>query len=162
MSADAADWTLARRDGVALEDPDGQVFRLDLADIERRARQGRRLALARPDVAFTVTHNRKPVMSVPSADDEKARLARVGKICGEAFASQALYIYRESDSVALSGWIGLPTFNRSQPDMQFWFVNGRSIADKTLAHAVRHAYRDVLFHGRFPGCYRLGGYCPHA
>jgi DNA mismatch repair protein MutL len=50
----------------------------------------------------------------------------------------------------LSGWIGLPTFNRSQPDLQYWFVNGRSVTDKTLAHAVRHAYRDVLFHGRYP------------
>jgi DNA mismatch repair protein MutL len=56
----------------------------------------------------------------------------------------------ETEGIALTGWIGLPTFNRSQPDMQYWFVNGRSIADKTLSHAVRHAYRDVLFHGRFP------------
>ena len=44
----------------------------------------------------------------------------------------------------------MPTFNRSQPDLQFWFVNGRSITDKTLSHAARHAYRDVLFQGRFP------------
>ena len=50
----------------------------------------------------------------------------------------------------MSGWIGLPTFNRSQPDLQFWFVNGRSITDRTLSHAARHAYRDVLFHGRYP------------
>ena len=110
----------------------------------------RRLALARPDVAFTVTHNRRPVLQLAVAADEAARLARIGKICGEAFASQALFINRESDSIALSGWIGLPTYNRSQADMQFWFVNGRSITDKTLAHAVRHAYRDVLFHGRYP------------
>lgn len=110
----------------------------------------RRLALARPDVAFTVTHNRRPVLQLAAAADEAARLARVGKICGEAFASQALFINRESDAIALSGWIGLPTYNRSQADMQFWFVNGRSIVDKTLAHAVRHAYRDVLFHGRYP------------
>ena len=46
--------------------------------------------------------------------------------------------------------MALPTFNRSQPDLQYWFVNGRSISDKTLSHAVRHAYRDVLFHGRYP------------
>jgi DNA mismatch repair protein MutL len=110
----------------------------------------RRLALARPDVAFTVTHNRRPVMQLPSANDDAARLARVGKICGETFASQAIYLSRESDSIALSGWIGLPTFNRSQSDLQFWFVNGRSVTDKTLTHAARHAYRDVLFHGRYP------------
>ena len=110
----------------------------------------RRLALARPDVAFEVTHNRRTVMSLKRAADREGRLARVAKICGDAFASQAVSIQRESDRMALDGWVGLPTFNRSQADLQFWFVNGRSIGDKTLAHAVRHAYRDVLFHGRFP------------
>jgi DNA mismatch repair protein MutL len=54
------------------------------------------------------------------------------------------------NDISLSGWLGLPTFNRSQPDLQFWFVNGRSIVDRTLSHAVRHAYRDVMFHGRYP------------
>ena len=110
----------------------------------------RRLALARADVAFTVTHNRRPVLQLQVAKDDESRLSRISAICGEAFASQAVYVYRESDDVALSGWIALPTFNRSQPDMQHWFVNGRSINDKTLAHAARHAYRDVLFHGRYP------------
>ena len=110
----------------------------------------RRLALSRPDVAFTVTHNRRTVLQLPVADDDAAQLARVGRICGESFAEQAIRIDRETDGIALSGWVGLPTFNRSQPDMQYWFVNGRSIADKTLSHAARHAYRDVLFHGRFP------------
>jgi DNA mismatch repair protein MutL len=110
----------------------------------------RRLALARPEVAFTVTHNRRTILNLKAATDDDLRLRRVSAICGEAFASQAVYLQRESDSMALSGWVGLPTFNRSQADMQFWFVNGRSIGDKTLSHAVRHAYRDVLFHGRFP------------
>lgn len=110
----------------------------------------RRLALSRPDVAFTVTHNRRPMLNLMAASDEDGRLDRISKICGDAFASQALHINRETDTVALSGWIALPTFNRSQADLQFWFVNGRSIGDRTLSHAVRHAYRDVLFHGRFP------------
>jgi len=110
----------------------------------------RRLALARPDVAFTMTHNRRAVMQLPSATTDEDRLARVAKICGAAFAEHAIHIERETEGIAISGWIALPTFNRSQPDLQFWFVNGRSISDKTLAHAARHAYRDVLFHGRFP------------
>ena len=110
----------------------------------------KRLALSRPDVAFTVTHNRRVVLQLPVANDDAERLQRVGKILGEPFAEQAVYIEREVDGIALSGWLGLPTFNRSQPDMQYWFVNGRSISDKTLAHAARHAYRDVLFHGRYP------------
>lgn len=110
----------------------------------------RRLALARPDVSFLLTHNRRPVLKLRAARTEQDRLTRVEAILGEAFASQAVHISRESDSVALSGWIGLPTFNRSQADMQYWFVNGRSISDRMLSHAARHAYRDVLFHGRFP------------
>jgi len=110
----------------------------------------RRLALSRPDVAFVMTHNRRSVLQLAAASTDEERLQRVAKICGEAFAEQAVFLEHEIEGIALTGWIGLPTFNRSQPDMQYWFVNGRSIADKTLSHAVRHAYRDVLFHGRFP------------
>jgi len=110
----------------------------------------RRLALSRQDVAFTLTHNRRSVMQLPAARTDEDRLQRLARICGEAFADQAVFLSRETESVALTGWIGLPTYNRSQPDMQYWFVNGRSISDKTLSHAARHAYRDVLFHGRYP------------
>lgn len=110
----------------------------------------RRLALARPDVAFTVSHNRRVVLNLPAADNQEARLDRINRICGDAFASQAIWISHESEGIALSGWLGLPTYNRSQADLQFWFVNGRSISDKTLSHAARHAFRDVLFHGRYP------------
>jgi DNA mismatch repair protein MutL len=113
----------------------------------------RRLALARPDVAFSVTQNGRTVLRLAPATDDNGRLRRIQDICGEAFAAQAVYLDRQAASesdISLSGWLGLPTFNRSQPDLQFWFVNGRSITDKTLSHAVRHAYRDVMFHGRYP------------
>jgi DNA mismatch repair protein MutL len=110
----------------------------------------RRLALARPDVAFSVTHNGRNVMQLPAAKSPEAHLERVARICGEGLAAQAVHVVQETEGLALSGWIALPTFNRSQPDLQFWFVNGRSITDRTLSHAVRHAYRDVLFHGRYP------------
>jgi len=121
--------------------------RTEFAHIEKWVR---RLALSRPEIAFTLTHNQRTVLQTPAARDEKMQRQRVAKICGEAFAEQCVYIERETDGIALSGWIGMPTFNRSQPDMQYWFVNGRSVSDKSLAHAVRHAYRDVLFHGRYP------------
>lgn len=110
----------------------------------------RRIALSRPDVAFTLTHNRRPVLQLAAAHDADARLARVAKICGDAFAEQSVFVERAADDIALRGWIALPTFNRSQPDLQYWFVNGRAIQDKMLSHAAKHAYRDVLFHGRFP------------
>ena len=110
----------------------------------------RRLALSRPDVALTLTHNGRAVLNLPGGVDAASRQQRIAKICGDEFSAQSLRIERETDGIALSGWVGLPTFNRSQPDMQYWFVNGRSVSDKTLAHAAKHAYRDVLFHGRFP------------
>jgi len=115
----------------------------------------RRLALSRPDVAFTLTHNRRVVLQLQKATDEERELQRIAKICGDAFAEQAIFLQHETEGIALRGWIALPTFNRSQPDLQYWFINGRSIGDKTLSHAARHAYRDVLFHGRYPA-YVLG------
>ena len=110
----------------------------------------RRLALSRPGVAFTLTHNGRTVLKLPAAASREQQLARLAKLCGEAFADQSIHLEHETEGVALQGWIALPTYNRSQPDQQYWFVNGRSISDKTLAHAAKHAYRDVLFHGRFP------------
>ena len=109
----------------------------------------RRLALSRPAIAFTLTHNRRTLLNLVAAPTKEQRRQRLASICGDTFADQCVYIEHETAGIALSGWIGLPTFNRSQPDMQYWFVNGRSISDKTLSHAARHAYRDVLFHGRF-------------
>ncbi len=121
--------------------------RTEYGHIERWVR---RLALSRPGIAFTMTHNRRTVLKLLAAANEELRRQRMAKICGDAFAEQCVYLERETEGIALSGWIGLPTFNRSQPDLQYWFVNGRSISDKTLSHAARHAYRDVLFHGRYP------------
>jgi DNA mismatch repair protein MutL len=110
----------------------------------------RRLALSRPGIAFTLTHNQRTVFRLHAAKDGDTEQQRIAKLCGDGFAEQAVRIEREVEGIALSGWIALPTFNRSQPDLQYWFVNGRSVTDKTLAHAARHAYRDVLFHGRYP------------
>ena len=110
----------------------------------------RRLALSRPEIAFALTHNQRTVLQLPAAKNAQVERQRIASICGDAFAEQCVHVEREVEGIALSGWIGLPTFNRSQPDLQFWFVNGRSVTDKTLAHAARHAYRDVLFHGRYP------------
>jgi DNA mismatch repair protein MutL len=109
-----------------------------------------RLALSRPDVAMMLTHNRRRMLVLDGAADDEGRLARLRILLGEAFADRVLTIEREVDGIALAGWLGLPAYNRSQPDQQFWFVNGRSISDRTLAHAAKQAYRDVLMHGRFP------------
>lgn len=110
----------------------------------------KRLALARFDVAFHLRHNGKAVLGLHEAPDELSRARRVAAVCGPAFLEQALPIDIERNGLHLWGWVGLPTFSRSQADLQYFYVNGRMVRDKLVAHAVRQAYRDVLFNGRHP------------
>ncbi|CAD5106546.1 DNA mismatch repair endonuclease MutL [Zestomonas carbonaria] len=110
----------------------------------------RRLALARFDVAFHLRHNGKSVLALHEASDAASQARRVASVCGPAFLEQALPIEIERNGLHLWGWVGLPTFSRSQADLQYFYVNGRMVRDKLVAHAVRQAYRDVLFNGRHP------------
>lgn len=110
----------------------------------------KRLALARFDVAFHLRHNGKVVLALHQASDAASRARRVASVCGPAFLEQALPVEIERNGLHLWGWVGLPTFSRSQADLQYFYVNGRMVRDKLVAHAVRQAYRDVLFNGRHP------------
>lgn len=110
----------------------------------------KRLALARFDVAFHLRHNGKGVLALHEAADDLNRARRVAAVCGSAFLEQALPLEIERHGVRLWGWVGLPTFSRSQADLQYFYVNGRMVRDKLVAHAVRQAYRDVLYNGRHP------------
>ncbi|BBP85767.1 DNA mismatch repair protein MutL [Pseudomonas sp. Pc102] len=110
----------------------------------------KRLALARFDVAFHLRHNNKTVFALHEAKDEISRARRVASVCGPAFLEQALPIEVERNGLHLWGWVGLPTFSRSQADLQYFYVNGRMVRDKLVVHAVRQAYRDVLYNGRHP------------
>lgn len=110
----------------------------------------KRLALSRFDVAFNLRHNGRSVLSLRPAHTEQEAQRRVASICGPAFVEQSLTIDHERSGLRLWGWVGLPTFSRSQADLQYFCVNGRLIRDKLVAHAVRQAYRDVLFNGRHP------------
>ena len=106
------------------------------------------LALARGSVEFRLSHNGKPVRIWKSARDEQAALQRVAEVLGEEFPAQSLRIDHAAAGLHLSGWVGLPTASRSQADSQYFYVNGRLVRDRIVAHAVRQAYADVLFHGR--------------
>jgi DNA mismatch repair protein MutL len=77
------------------------------------------------------------------------QLQRLARMCGEDFAAHLMEVKYETESLRLSGWLALPTFSRSQSDLQFSYLNGRFVRDRLLAGAVRLAYQDVLFHGRF-------------
>jgi len=110
----------------------------------------KQLALSRFDVAFELRHNQKIVRSFRAAHSEVEKPRRVAQIFGPAFMEQGLAIDVERHQLRLWGWVALPSFNRSQADLQNFYVNGRAIKDKLVSHAVRQAYSDVLFHGRHP------------
>ncbi len=110
----------------------------------------KKLALSRFDVAFNLRHNQRAQISLRPATTQLEQEKRVADICGTTFMQQALYIDNSRPGLRLWGWIGLPTFSRSQADLQHFFVNGRCIRDKVVSHAVRQAYQDVLYHGRHP------------
>ncbi len=110
----------------------------------------KRIALSRFDVAITLRHNGRVVRALQAATTAEACNKRLAMLCGAAFVEQAVALEFEAAGLRMAGWIGLPTFSRSQADLQYFFVNGRVIRDKLVSHAVRQAYRDVLYHGRHP------------
>ena len=121
--------------------------RTELGHVDRLVR---RLALSRFSAGFRLVSNHRPVLDLPPAIDDGARLKRIAEVCGSAFAEQSLVMAHTASGLGLSGWLGLPTFSRSQPDLQYFFINGRMIRDRLVTHALKQAYRDVLFHGRHP------------
>jgi DNA mismatch repair protein MutL len=121
--------------------------RTEAGHVERVAR---RLALSRFDTGFSLRRDGRALFELRPAHDAAARARRVAELCGEAFAAHMMEVERDTAGLRLSGWLGLPTFSRSQPDLQYFFVNGRMIRDRLVTHALRQAYADVLFHGRHP------------
>lgn len=116
-----------------------------------------RLAMAYPDIGFTLIHDDKKSLYLPpekEGDDfdttRPPRLRRLSKIMGSSFMDNAIEILAERETMRLSGFIGLPTFNRGLPDHQYLFVNGRPVKDKLLVGAVRAAYADFLARDRHP------------
>ncbi len=106
----------------------------------------RRIALSRPDVRFTLTHNGRALSHLHPASAEE----RIHAVLGEAFREAAIPVQVEAGSFRLRGLVARPTYSRGARDAQYLFVNGRYVRDKLLAHAVRQAYHDVLHHERHP------------
>jgi len=127
-----------------------KFVRSDATEIGHIARLTERLALSRADVAFRLRHAERVLLEAPADREEPSLDVRVRAVLGEEFLERAIAVDEQVGAVSLSGWIGLPTASRAQPNEQFWFVNGRSVRDRLLMNAVRLAYRDVLYHGRFP------------
>ena len=116
----------------------------------------RKISLSHQQVTINVSHNGKQLrhFAAVSADADVER--RISAVFGKAFMENAIYMEREYEGdvpgrkLSIRGWIGLPTYSRSQADQQYFYVNGRSIRDKLVSHAIKQAYQDVLFHGRHP------------
>ncbi|WP_133480212.1 DNA mismatch repair endonuclease MutL [Cognatilysobacter segetis] len=125
--------------------------RTELSHIEDWLRQ---LALARPDVELRVSHNGKPSRRWKGERDLLSG-ERLHEALGPDFVRHALRVEHggidaDGRGLRLQGWIAEPSYNRASTDQQFLFVNGRAVRDRSVAHAVRQAFADVLFHGRHP------------
>ncbi|MDX1491136.1 MAG: DNA mismatch repair endonuclease MutL [Pseudohongiellaceae bacterium] len=127
-----------------------KFLRTEKTEFDRIDEVLKRLALSRFDVAFTLRHNQRSIHHLQEATSEHEKQRRVALVCGPAFVENSVLIDIESSGLRLWGWVGLPTFSRSQADLQYFYVNGRIIRDKLVTHAVKQAYKDVLFHGRHP------------
>ncbi len=104
----------------------------------------KRLAMARPDIAFALEHDGRKAMAVQRED----QAARVAALTDRALSDNSVAIAFDREGIALSGVAGLPTFNRGVADHQFLFVNGRPVKDRVLIGAVRGAYADMLARDR--------------
>jgi len=114
----------------------------------------KRIALSRFDISLSLSHNRKSVRQFRAASDKAGEEKRIAEVCGKAFIEQSVYLEHEAPGLngglTIRGWIALPTFSRSQADLQYFYVNGRMVKDRVITHAIRQAYQDVLYHGRHP------------
>ncbi|MFI9652304.1 DNA mismatch repair endonuclease MutL [Guyparkeria halopsychrophila] len=109
----------------------------------------RKLALANPDVAFRLTHNDRHVLDLPAVTLETVD-QRIAAVLGQGFLEQAREIDASASGFALQGLVASPQYARASTDQQLFFVNGRVVRDRLVAHAIRRAYSDVLHHARHP------------
>ncbi len=114
----------------------------------------RRLALTHFDIRFVLEHNDNIKLNLPIADSGELRFQRVQQLLGRNFVENAYWIDADSVTMRLSGWLGHPSDARSQADLQYVYVNGRIVKDKTISHALRMAYEGIL-HGHQHAAYLL-------
>ena len=120
--------------------------RTELGHIEEWLRS---LALARPDVELRVSHNGKPSRRYKGGN-ELFSDDRLHETLGPEFARHALRIDHEAAGLRLHGWIAQPAYSRASADQQYLYVNRRPVRDRSVAHAVKQAFGDVMYHGRQP------------
>jgi DNA mismatch repair protein MutL len=110
----------------------------------------KRIALARLDVTFILTHNEKVIRQYRGAKDKSQYGKRIAQICGQRFIDSALEVDCQHDDLHFSGWLAKPSFARNQNDLCYSYVNGRMMKDKLINHAIRQAYADLLPQDTYP------------
>ena len=110
----------------------------------------KRLAMAHPDAAFALSGDGFSAINYPACSSDGAHLQRLGQVLGADFRINALQVEAHREGLALSGFVGLPTFHRANAQAQYLFVNGRPVKDRLLNGAVRAAYMDYLPSDRHP------------
>ena len=111
----------------------------------------RRMALTHFEVRFVLEHNDHIRLNLPIADSGELRFQRVQQLLGRSFTENAYWIDSDSIQMRLSGWLGHPSDARAQADLQYVYVNGRIVKDKTISHALRMAYDGILHGHQHPG-----------
>ena len=114
----------------------------------------RRLALTQFDIRFVLEHNQSIKLNLPIADSGELRFQRVQQLLGRTFTENAYWMDADSINMRLTGWLGHPSDARAQADLQYVYVNGRIVKDKTISHALRMAY-DGILHGHQHAGYLL-------
>lgn len=132
-----------------------KFLRADKTEFNHIEAAVRKIALSVWHVTITLSHNGKLVLNLPVAeslieDGEPNGERRIQGVLGAEFLENSLPVFREADDLKITGWVAKATFSRSQPDMQYFYVNSRMIRDKTVVHAVKQAYSDLLYHSRQP------------
>ena len=112
----------------------------------------KRFALSAPQIALTLKHDGKQLLALPSAMCEKTRLLRLRKLLGKEFVTQAISINIEQGGKHLQGWVSGRTYERSQNDKQWVYINQRMVKDKLINHAIKQAYEGILHPGRHFAC----------
>jgi DNA mismatch repair protein MutL len=110
----------------------------------------KRIALSRPDIAFSLQHNGRTIWQLPAGQGEQAAQDRFAAVLGAEFGHAAVTVSRSAENLTLQGLAALPAYSRANRDAQYFFVNGRFVRDKVAGHALRQAYQDILHHQRHP------------
>ncbi len=131
-----------------------KFLKSDSSEAAQCAEMLNRIALANPDISFTLYSEGKKKFAYNASQRElyDARLVRISEVMGKDFAANSLAISAENNFCKISGYVGLPTYNKANSLSEFLFVNNRPVRDKLILGAIKGAYQDVMPAGRYPAC----------